>query len=123
MRFAGYSKGPVDELLTDAQLDQRRRHEWMRLKEEFDRAVAHANREALSKLMLTRETLLRLAVTTAELRAAYLKKGIEVGTSRHPPPALVEEVAVARRAFEEASATFEAVERALERGYVNLPTA
>jgi hypothetical protein len=121
MRFAGFTKGPVDELLTSEQLDQRRRHDWLRLKEEFDRAVLHANREALAKLTLTRETLLRLAVTAAELRAAYLRKGIEVGTARHPTPAQVEDVAAARRAYEEASATCEAVERVIERGYVALP--
>ena len=80
------------------------------------------DREALAGLTLTRETMLRLAVTVAELRAAYLRKGIEIGTARHPTPAQVEEVAAARRAFEEASATCEAVERVIERGYVNLPT-
>jgi hypothetical protein len=121
MRFAGFTKGPVDEILTAEQLDQKRRHEWLRLKEELELAVVHANREALARLAIGRDTLLRVAVTAAELRAEHLCKAVALGSVRHPSPAQVEEVGAARRAFEEVSEAFEALERVIERGYVPLP--
>ena len=121
MRFAGFSKGPVDEILTAEQLDQRRRHDWLRLKEELELAVVHANREALAKLAISRETLLRVAVTAAELRAEHLRRTIALGAVRQPTPAQVDELEASRRAFEEVSTGFEALERVIERGYVALP--
>ncbi len=125
MRIAGYSKGPargvVDDLLTSEQLDHRRRHAWLEFKSAMDKAIVAANKEVLGKTVLTRDGFLRLALNAAELRGAYIQKGVEVGGVRHPSPAQLDELAAARHAFEETSAVFEALERVIERGYVNIP--
>ena len=122
MRFAGYSKtGLVDQLLTSEQIDQKRRHAWLEFKESMDRAIVEANRESLRRVKVTRENFLRLAQCTAEARANYVQKGIEVGAARSPSREQVLALAHAREAFEEACAAFEALERIIERGYLEIP--
>ncbi len=127
MRIAGYAKssnrGVVDDLLTSEQLDQRRRHAWLEFKSTMDKAVVAANKEVLGKTVLTHDGFLRLALNAAELRGAYIQKGIEVGSVRHPSSVQLDGLAEARRAFEETSAVFEALERVIERGYVDIPKA
>lgn len=122
MRFAGYSKGGnVDNLMTSEQLDQKRRLAWLDFKGAMDKAIVAANKEVLGKVTLTRESFLRLALTTAQLRADYLQKGIEIGATRAPGRDQVAALGEARKAFEETSAVFEALERIIERGYVDIP--
>lgn len=125
MRFAGYAKGNdrgiVDDLLTSEQLDQRRRHAWLEFKSAMDKAIVAANKEVLGKTVLTRDGFLRLALNAAELRGAYIQKGVEVGSVRHPSDAQLDALAAARRAFEETSTVFDALERVIERGYVDIP--
>jgi hypothetical protein len=122
MKIGGFAKGGVDELLTTEQLDHKRRHAWLEFKGAMDKAIVAANREVLGKVRLTRESFLRLALTAAELRVAYLNKGLEVGAARQPSAAQLEELAEARHRFEETAQVFEALERVIERGYVEIPT-
>jgi hypothetical protein len=124
MRFAGFSKtGLVDQLLTSEQIDQKRRHSWLEFKEAMDRAIVEANRESLRRVKLSRESFLRLALCTAEARAQYVEKGIELGAAKSPTREQVVALAHAREAFEEACAAFEALERVIERGYLDIPKA
>jgi len=122
MRFAGYAKGNVvDDLMTSEQLDQRRRHAWLEFKGAMDKAVVAANKEVLGKITLSRDAFLRLALNTASLRATYLQKGIEVGSTKVPTAEQLAALAHLRHAYEETTAVFEALERIIERGYVEIP--
>ena len=122
MRFAGYSKtGLVDQLLTSEQIDPKRRHSWLEFKEAMDRAVVDANRESLRGVKLTRESFLRLALCTAQARAQYVQKGVEVGAAKSPTREQIVALTHAREAFEETCAAFEALERIIERGYLDIP--
>lgn len=122
MRLAGYARSNVvDDLMTSEQLDQKRRHAWLEFKGAMDKAVVAANREVLGKLTLTREQFLRLALNTASLRAAYLQKGVEIGSLKSPSREQLEQLALMRHAYEESSAVFEALERIIERGYAEIP--
>ena len=93
----------------------------------LERAIAEANREIIGATLgatrgtsLDAETFLRLAVRVAELRARYVAEGLAVAIG-HPDPAAIERLAEHRRAFEEMRLVFEATERIVERGYVDLP--
>jgi hypothetical protein len=122
MRFAGFAKSNfVDDLMTSEQLDQKRRHAWLEFKGAMDKAVVAANREVLGKLKLSRDQFLRLALNTASLRAAYLQQGVEIGSLRSPTREQLEELALMRHAYDEARQVFEALERIIERGYVEIP--
>ncbi len=84
MKFAGYAKNntPVDELMTHQQLDHRRRHAWREFKSSMDTAIVAANKEVLGKISLTRDSFLRLALTVAELRAAYMQCGLDAAKQK-----------------------------------------
>jgi hypothetical protein len=93
----------------------------------LERAIAEANREILGSTLaaahgkaLDSEMFLRLAVRVAELRACYVAEGLAIAVG-HADPAAIERLAGHRRAFEEMRLVFEATERVVERGYVDLP--
>jgi hypothetical protein len=84
-----------------------------------------ANREIIHKHMtaVTADDVTRLAVMVAELRARYLKAAMglvdrEGGVA--PDAGEVSKLARARETYDEAVAAFEAMRRAIERGYVNI---
>ncbi len=56
----------------------------------------------------------------AGLRADYIRLGIAVAAQRHPSAEAVAELAEARAAYEELAVVFDAAERVIERGYVDL---
>jgi hypothetical protein len=70
---------------------------------------------------LSRDSFVRLAQVTAEARAAYVQKGIDIGSAKPPSREQIVALAEAREAFEEACAVFEALERIIERGYLEVP--
>jgi DNA-directed RNA polymerase beta' subunit len=122
MRFAGFAKtGVIDQLLTSEQIDQRRRHAWLEFKEAMDRAIVEANRESLRKIKINKDNFVRLAHVTAEARALYLQKGLEIAAAKSPSREQIAALAEAREAFEESCAVFEALERIIERGYLDVP--
>jgi hypothetical protein len=103
-------------------------HKRRRFLDGLERAIAEANREIIGSTLgagrgssLDADTFLRLAVRVAELRARYIAEGLAVATG-HPDPAAIERLADYRRAFEEMRLVFEATERVVERGYVDLPS-
>lgn len=115
-------QGKVDRLLTPELADGAARQRMTHFIESLDAAILSANRDVIGHSIagLTRESLLRLIVRVAELRADYVKCGLRVAEHRHPDTGLIEELAASRRAYEELLGVFTATERAIERGYVTV---
>lgn len=88
----------------------------------LERAIVEANREIIGRAVgrLDDEAFLRLAVRVAELRASYIEHGLSLAQC-HPDHVAIEQLAARRRAYEEMLHVFEATERVVERGYVELP--
>lgn len=88
----------------------------------LERAIAEANREIIGRAFdtLDREAFLRLALRVAELRASYIEHGLRVAQG-HPDRLAIELLAERRLAYEEMRQVFEATQRVVERGYVDLP--
>jgi hypothetical protein len=97
-------------------------HKRRRFVDGLERAIAEANREIIGRAFgeLDREAFLRLALRVAELRASYLEQGLLMAQG-HPDRAAIDLLAERRRAYEEMRQVFEAAERVVERGYVDLP--
>ncbi len=102
--------------------DPEQQRAYRRFIEEIEMALRAANREIIGKQIpeLNKESFFRLAVAVAKLRADYLKAvlgldweedGIDIAT-----------VQSKRTLYEEASKAFEALERTIERGYVDIAT-
>jgi hypothetical protein len=97
-------------------------HKRRRFVDGLERAIAEANREIIGRAFdkLDREAFLRLALRVAELRANYLEQGLLMAEG-HPDRAAIDLLAERRRAYEEMRQVFDAAERVVERGYVDLP--
>ncbi|MEX2643292.1 MAG: hypothetical protein WD270_07555 [Acetobacterales bacterium] len=93
----------------------------------LDEDIRQINRETISRHIpeINRDTVLALARTVAELRARYLGVALlhlRPGDSRHPPEdSRVREIAERRRQYEESVHAFNALTRAIARGYVEMP--
>ena len=85
-----------------------------------------ANREVMKAAKLpsvNQESVLPLAVSVARLRAEYLKAALSLGASGRndlPVEAELSELSKHRQAYEEGVAAFEALMRAIERGYIGI---
>jgi len=91
--------------------------------EKLEMAVAVANREVIHNLIpnLSPETFQQLAVMVARFRAAYLDAAIKLSAnSGSIDPSRLEDLKHKRELYEEGRAAFEALERAIERGYVDM---
>lgn len=87
---------------------------------EVDASIIAANRKAISNKVgtVTRQRFEVFARRVADLRADYLAAAFE-----HPwsePTAASDDMADKRQRYEEAVAAFEALERAVRRGYVEI---
>jgi len=110
----------IDRLLTSAELDREKRHALQRFSERMDRTIIEANQTVLQAKLpdVTFDTMTRLAVRIAELRAGYLAKALAVAeTPGIPSAAALDELQQHRVAFDELRDAFEALERVIERGY------
>ena len=93
---------------------------------EMEQAIALANREVMKGANLPladKDSVLPLAIAVARLRAQYLKTAMSIHTpSRNEPPVEAEltELRKLREAYEEGVAAFEALMRAIERGYIEI---
>lgn len=98
-----------------------------RLLDRVEIAVREANRAVLRERIpeLSEAAFMRLAVTVARLRGEYLAEAMRFGHDRmgRVTPAETERLAHARRAFDEAVSAFEALERAISRGYIDISEA
>jgi hypothetical protein len=112
----------VDHLMSREMLDKRALHALAAFREEVEMAIFSANTEIIGRETpnLTRDTFLKLAVAVAEARARYIKVGTEVAAmaGKKPPREMIDSLAEARRAYEEITHAFQAVERVIERGYI-----
>ena len=117
-----YTKGKVDKLLTPEIADKATQHRVMHFLENLEGAILEANCQVMGQSIpnLNQEAFLKVAVRVAELRADYIKCGLEAAGHRHPTPETIEKLAQIRRAYEEMVHVFEAAERVIERGYVKL---
>jgi hypothetical protein len=89
--------------------------------EQMQIAVALANREVIHRKIpnLTPDTFQQLAVMVARFRANYLEAAVRLSTSETHDERTLVELKQARELFDEGRAAFEALERAIERGYVD----
>jgi membrane protease subunit (stomatin/prohibitin family) len=93
---------------------------YTRFIEEIEMALRAANREIIGKQIpeLNKESFFRLAVAVAKLRADYLKAVL--GLNWEEDGIDITSVQSKRAIYEEASKAFEALERTIERGYVDI---
>jgi hypothetical protein len=89
--------------------------------EQMQIAVTLANREVIHRKIpnLTPDTFQQLAVMVARFRADYLEAAIRLSTSDTHDTKELAELKRMRELFDEGCAAFEALERAIERGYVD----
>lgn len=91
--------------------------------EQLEMAVAVANREVIHSLIpnLTPAAFQQLAVMVARFRASYLEAAIRLSNSPNScDAACLDDLKNKRQIYEEGRAAFEALERAIERGYVDM---
>ncbi len=90
--------------------------------EQLEMSVAVANREVIHKQIpnLNRETFQQLAVMVARFRADYLAAAIKLSETGNCDGPCVEDLKHKRELYDEGRAAFEALERAIERGYVDI---
>jgi hypothetical protein len=91
--------------------------------EQLEIAVAMANREVIHSQIpnLNREAFQQLAVMVARFRANYLDAAIKLSQGVNSlDPAYLNDLKAKRELFEEGRSAFEALERAIERGYVDI---
>jgi len=121
VRYAGVVETrKIDRLLTSAELDREKRHALQAFRERMDRTIIEANQTVLSNKLpdVTLDTMTRLAVRIAELRAGYLAQALSVSELPGVPPVeALETLQQHRVAFEELREAYEALERVIERGY------
>src|SRR4051812_25171642 len=118
-----YTAGPSDHGMASRDLDPREMAAQRQFLEKLEMAVALANREVIHKVIpnLNQETFQLLAVMVARFRASYLEAAIKLSTSAGAmDPHALEELKQKRVVFEETRAAFDALERAIERGYVEM---
>lgn len=93
---------------------------------EMEQAITMANREVMKAANIppvNQDAVLPLAISVARLRAEYLKAALALGASGVndlPVEAELSELGKHRKAYEEGVAAFEALMRAIERGYIAL---
>ena len=92
-----------------------------RFLEEVERAIQTANREIIHKQIpeLNKDAFYRLAITVAQLRANYLEAALRGAKTDAADPGLKAH----RERYEEARLSFDALQRAIEQGYVDLRDA
>ncbi len=117
-----YAKGKVDKLLTPEIADKATRHRVMHFLENLEAAILEANCQVMGQAIphLSQDAFLKVAVRVAELRADYIRCGLQVAEHRHPTAESIARLEALRRAYEEMAHVFEAAERVIERGYVKL---
>ena len=94
--------------------------------EELEQGIRTANREIIGARIpeLNKDTIHGLAVMVGRLRARYLELAFKMcaaGDGTEPDASLIEGLRTRRQMFEEARDAYEALRRAVERGYIEIP--
>ncbi len=86
--------------------------------QDVERSITDANRRIIHARIdqLSRASFVALATRVAELRAAYLETALTMAVEQGD----FADLAARRMAYEETKAAFAALERAIERGYVDI---
>ena len=123
-RYAGMVETrKVDRLMSTDELDREKRHALLHFKEGLDALVMSANQEVLRAKVpnLSRESFTRMAVRVAELRGGYLARALKIAEAQGTPDVTaIDELRLARYAYDEMREAFEALQRVIERGYTKL---
>jgi hypothetical protein len=91
--------------------------------EQIERSIRAVNRETIHETIpeLDRDSFVRMALRVARLRAGYLQVALAAeGESDGETAAWARRLREHREAFEEARDAFDALQRAIERGYVDV---
>ncbi len=94
--------------------------------DELEKGVQIANREIIRAHIpeLNKDKAHALAVMVGRLRASYLDLAFRMcadGDGAAPDPSIIEGLRERRQMFEEARDAYEALRRAIERGYIDIP--
>jgi len=113
--------------MPDGVSDRRRLRAEQVFFDELEQGVRIANREIIHARIpeIDKDKIHALAVMVGRLRAGYLELAFQMcgdGGGEAPDPAIFDSLRQRRRMFEEARDAYEALRRALERGYVDIPT-
>lgn len=122
-KVAGYAPvGKKEGLLTPEMADSAERQRVRHFLDSMQTAILEANCLVMSQTLqgLNRDTLLRMAVRVAELRADYIRLGMDVASRQHPDAEALLDLKRRREAYQEMAQAFEAAERVIERGYIRL---
>ena len=95
-----------------------------RVFQEFEQAIWESNRAAITAAAggITKEQVLRVAITVSRLRARYLREVLKLSAdagAESLDPTAVLDLRQMREAYEEALNAFGALRHALERGYID----
>jgi hypothetical protein len=94
---------------------------------EIEHGIRVANRDIIHQRIseITEQDVLHLAVQVSRYRAEYLAAAFELARHKEKTPGAdaIGRVRARREAYEEAVHAFEALQRAIERGYVDLTIA
>ena len=95
-----------------------------RFLDELEHGIRMVNREIIHEKIpeITKDYFLKMAVMTSRERAEYLGAAFELveTSSLVPSEEVVAELRAKRERYEEAVEAFEALKRAIERGYVDV---
>ena len=122
-----YVAGPMDKKSSAGfwgrDMDSHGLAEQRQFLEQLEMSIAVANREVIHQQIpnLNRATFQQLAVMVAKFRANYLAAAMKLAESPGScdGPCL-EDLKRKRELYDEGRAAFEALERAIERGYVDI---
>ncbi len=121
-----YSAGPSDKAASGfwgRDMEPHALQQHRQFMEQLEMAVAMANREVIHSQIpnLNKEAFQQLAVMVARFRANYLDAAMKLSQGANSlDPAYLNDLKAKRELFEEGRAAFEALERAIERGYVDI---
>ena len=90
---------------------------------ELEQGIRAANREVVHTLIpaLDKDSFFGLALAVAKLRANYLEAALRMSRAKEPTsPILIAELKTKRELYDEGRLAFEALQRAIERGYVDI---
>ena len=95
------------------------------LNHEVEHTIRESNRDMIHAVIpvLDKDRLTALAETVARLRAGYLTLALrltEPENAAGPSSGVLAELRASREAYDESRLAFEAVQRAVERGYLEL---
>jgi hypothetical protein len=121
-----YVAGPMDKKSAGfwgRDMDSRDLAAQRQFLEQLELSIAVANREVIHQQIpnLNKETFQQLAVMVAKSRANYLEAAIKLANSPNSCDAsCLADLKHKREIYDEGRAAYEGLERAIERGYVDI---